>query len=133
MFDFARVKLATQLVTFFLMILGSTSLVSVVPVVIRSVILSRRVPAIKAAADAERAHIELRAMRRLTVLLPLYMFANILFAFVATGFYTQFTTDLQPALRASNVGPWWTSLFISARTQSNAWRAVSCTTGRLVR
>ena len=126
MFDLARVKLATQLVTFFLMILGSTSLVSVVPVVIRSVILSRRVPAIKAAADAERARIELRAMRRLTVLVPLYALANILFAFLATGFYTQFTTDVKPALRASNVGPWWASLFISARAQCDPLPHVSC-------
>ena len=107
----ATTNLATQIMIIVLMFIGSTTLVSVVPMLIRSVILRRHLR-----EENPRAfHIEQSAMHRLAVLVPVYMLVNILVGFLASGFYTQFTSDVKPTLQEAGVNPWYASLFIAVR------------------
>jgi hypothetical protein len=113
--DLTELSRGAQAILLILCILGSTSVVSVLPLFVRRMIIRRR-----CAADVSpRTKLELSAMLRLIIIVPMYLIVHIVAVFVAGGLYTQFTTNqlVQSTLQEAHVSPWYASAFISVRTR----------------
>lgn len=114
--DVATLNLAAQLTILCLTIMGSTTLVSVAPMLIRRFVIRRKHRDLSA-----ESMLELRAMARLSIIIVGYMFVNILVVFLAAGFYTQFTDAVDATMQANGVGPWYSSIFIAVSCLRNVF------------
>lgn len=120
-----------------LILLGSTQLMSAVPVMLRAYFL-RRWLAGPAAGFLEREthaqlQVELRALRKLRYVAVAYFAAHVGGAGLLLALYNAWARDdgqLAAAIRARGVSPWFAGFFLSVRARPSDQHGAACVSSR---
>lgn len=132
--DTSTLRLASQIVIFFLILLGSTQLMSVIPVALRAIFLRRWLQR-KGANFADRdtvdqLNLELRALRKLQWIILAYFLVHVIGGGFIMSLYNSYAHDggnIAVAIKDRRVSPWFAGFFLSVRRSACSYpNTLSC-------